>query len=151
MIIELYTQLSPELHRYILKAACDANEADDLLQDTFLRALANADVLEKLSQQKQRAWLYTTARRCLIDRRRKEKHECLMADIVENESNDDLTIPFVAEAIGSLPGNLQKIIAMRYLAGMDSTTIGNILGIPPATVRTRLRAGVARLKKWVSK
>lgn len=151
MIEQLYTIIAPELHRYLLKVARDINEADDLLQDTFLRALSNISVLQTLSRPKQRAWLYTTARRCLIDRRREEKRECSSNDIILGEANDDLSIPFVAEALGSLPEHLRTIVSMRYFTGMDSAAIGKILGIPPATVRTRLRAGVKKLRCWINK
>jgi RNA polymerase sigma-70 factor, ECF subfamily len=151
MVEELYSYRAPELRRYLLKMARDINEADDLLQETFLRALSNLNILQGLSPQKQRAWLYTTARRCLIDRRRSEKREYPTDAIGEGETNDDLTLPIVAEALGTLPEHLSTIIAMRYFAGMDSATIGRVLGIPAATVRTRLRAGIKRLKIWMSK
>lgn len=46
MINELYTHLASELHRYLLKVARDINEADDLLQETFLRALSNIAIFK---------------------------------------------------------------------------------------------------------
>lgn len=150
MVAELYSQRAPELRRYLLKIARDVSEADDVLQETFLRALSNLGTLQGMSLPKQRAWLYTTARRCLIDRRRKERRECLAEGMEEGETSDDLTLPIVAEALGSLPEHLSAIVAMRYFSGMDSTAIGKALGIPAATVRTRLRAAITKLKEWMN-
>ncbi len=49
-------------------------------------------------------------------------------------------------AIGALPDDLRRIIALRYYVGMDATEIGAALGAPPATIRTRLRKAVGLLR-----
>jgi len=49
-------------------------------------------------------------------------------------------------AIGDLPDELRRIIALRFYAGMDATEIGAALDTPPATIRTRLRKAVGLLR-----
>jgi RNA polymerase sigma-70 factor, ECF subfamily len=51
----------------------------------------------------------------------------------------------VRAAVNALDENLRVIVALRYFAGMDATEVGTALGIPPATVRTRLKRALARL------
>ena len=50
-------------------------------------------------------------------------------------------------AISTLDEELRTIVALRYYAGMDSTTIGAALGIPAATVRTKLRRALGLLRE----
>lgn len=49
-------------------------------------------------------------------------------------------------AINRLDEDLRVIVALRYYAEMDSTTIGAMLGMPAATVRTRLRRALGKLR-----
>ena len=50
------------------------------------------------------------------------------------------------QAINRLEPDLRMVVALRYYAGMDATEIGAALGIPPATVRTRLRRALHTLR-----
>lgn len=50
------------------------------------------------------------------------------------------------QAVNRLEGDLRLVVALRYYAGMDATEIGAALGIPPATVRTRLRRALHTLR-----
>ncbi|HEX3269650.1 MAG TPA: RNA polymerase sigma factor [Ktedonobacterales bacterium] len=49
-------------------------------------------------------------------------------------------------AISQLDAELRAVVALRYFAGLDATEIGAALTIPPATVRTRLRRALRRLR-----
>jgi RNA polymerase sigma-70 factor (ECF subfamily) len=51
------------------------------------------------------------------------------------------------QAISQLDEPLQQIIILRYYVGIDATTIGSALGLPSATVRTRLRRAIMILRK----
>jgi RNA polymerase sigma-70 factor (ECF subfamily) len=53
-------------------------------------------------------------------------------------------------AISSLDDELRTIVALRYYADMDSTTIGAALGMPAATVRTKLRRALSQLRERLS-
>jgi RNA polymerase sigma-70 factor, ECF subfamily len=50
-------------------------------------------------------------------------------------------------AVNALPAELRVVVALRHYAGMDATEIGAALGIPPATVRTRLRRALLALRE----
>ena len=49
-------------------------------------------------------------------------------------------------AVNALPDDLRIIVMLRYFGGMDATEVGTALGIPPATVRTRLRRALMLLR-----
>lgn len=50
-------------------------------------------------------------------------------------------------ALAALEPESQQLIALRYFAGLDSTELGAMLGLPPATVRTRLRRALLLLRQ----
>ena len=85
MIEALYTQF----HTYLLArctALCrDSAEAEDLVQETFLRALTHIGDIQDLSREQCRAWLYKTAQRLYIDYIRKAAREAA-ADPADLES-----------------------------------------------------------------
>lgn len=150
--VELWERYSGELTGYLQKNTGGFEEAEDIAAEVFLRVIKNKNTLKGLSEKQCRLWLYTTAKRIGIDLARKRKLESRM-DILQAPEliEDDLSKIAVAQVLGELPEDLQDLVAMRYFADMDSMTIGRILGIPAATVRTRLRKACALLKKYWNK
>jgi RNA polymerase sigma-70 factor, ECF subfamily len=51
------------------------------------------------------------------------------------------------EALLTLSADMRQIIVLRFYVGLDSTEIGALLDVAPATVRTRLRRAVIRLRR----
>ena len=58
MIAELYTVYRTELLKYCCMICGNVSDAEDLLQETFMKALSNLDLLEELGEKERRAWLY---------------------------------------------------------------------------------------------
>lgn len=50
-------------------------------------------------------------------------------------------------AVNQLPLDLRVVVVLRYYAGMDASEIGAALGVPPPTIRTRLRRALALLRE----
>jgi len=71
MLVEnLYEKHSEELERFARSMASNEKEAEDLIQDTFLKALTHLHTLDKLSAPQQRAWLFKVLRNLRYDRYR---------------------------------------------------------------------------------
>ena|SRR5690349_4024133 len=51
------------------------------------------------------------------------------------------------QAINELEADLRMVVLLRYYAGMDATEIGGMIGLPAATVRTRLRRALGLLRQ----
>ena len=75
MIAALYTVYHAELFKYCCMLCQNAGDAEDLLQETFLKALSNLDLLEDLGEKERRAWLYKVARNLFYDLCRKRNAE----------------------------------------------------------------------------
>jgi RNA polymerase sigma-70 factor (ECF subfamily) len=62
-------------------------------------------------------------------------------------ASDHMAALDLRHAIGTLPRELRLVVALRYYAGLDATHIGAALGVPSATVRTRLRRALSLLRE----
>ncbi len=143
-IAELYPRYFDEIVRFARTMVRERAAAEDVTQETFLRALRSSHVLIALSEAKARAWLYTTARRIVIDQaRRQQKGIELQTD---DRFEDDLSQVEVQGLLDSLADQDRAIAVMRYFQDRTSAEIGSALGMPSATVRTRLRAITKRLQ-----
>ncbi len=67
MITKLYTVYRSELLRYCRMMCRNPDDAENLLQETFMRALSHLDTLEELEEKQQKAWLYKVARNLFYD------------------------------------------------------------------------------------
>lgn len=146
MIAELYQRFYGELVRYVAAMTRDESASQDIVQETFLRALKNAALLDSLDQRKCRAWLYRTSRNVFFDLARRAAAAPEPGDTDEFE--DDLTRPQTAEALGLLSPGQRQLFVMRYFGGYDATELGRIFGLPPATVRSRLNSARKKLLEY---
>lgn len=149
-LIELWACYSGELLGYLYKKTSSGDAAEDIMSETFLKAVRYQSLLVEMAPKQCRLWLYTTAKNELIDLARKKKYETRIIP-TPSLTEDDLSVVMVVELIAKLPDDLQDLVAMRYLADMDSASISKELGIPAATVRTRLRKACALLRKYWNK
>lgn len=75
LIESLYTDFYDELLARCVAMCHDRGTAEDLVQETFLRALTHVEDVQDLSRGQCRAWLHKTAQRLYIDRVRKLARE----------------------------------------------------------------------------
>jgi RNA polymerase sigma-70 factor (ECF subfamily) len=145
MVALLYPKYFHELTCYAFGFTKDWPAAEDLAQETFLRAMKNTELLEEMEEKKCRAWLYKTLRNLFIDLARRKAAEPAMEE--EGFCTDDLTKVSVEQILGKLSPEKRQLVLMRYFDGFNSTEIGTALSLPAATVRTRLAAAVRELKR----
>lgn len=130
----------------------DREASADAVQESFLKALKNRALLSTMQEKSMWAWLYTTAKNALIDEKRKTSRSDLTDGYDEAVTADDPTDAIlVKELLHKLPPNLIQIVSLRYYGGLNSSEIGAMKGISPATVRSQLRAAMGILKSHVSK
>ena len=147
-ITELYEEYSEQLHRFAMGLTRDPNRANDLIQETFIRAMTHIELLKRLKHYQRRAWLYRVLKNLFIDQQRaRQREQALLeqlANLVEVESH-----PFVDARLYGLfdlvPERYRDLLEKRYVLGMTSQEIGERLGVPAATVRSRLRLAI----KWL--
>lgn len=147
---DLYAKHYKELTAYCRTMTRSA--AEDLVQETFLRAFSHWEDVADLSATQARAWLYKTARNLFIDQARKlaretpEEEEILALASFE----EDLSQAAVAQLIARLPDAERSLFVMRYFEGYNARELGELFALPPATVRSRLASAKRRLREWIT-
>ena len=144
---ELLDRHEDTLFRAALAILGDVQEAEDAVQDTFLRYLEKRPELRDRDHEK--AWLLkVTANRCksiLRTRRRRPTVELLdIYPVPEEEGSRELM-----EAILTLPANQRSAVHLHYYEGYTSEEIGAILGQRPGTVRSHLSRARDALRRYL--
>ncbi len=132
-------------------------DAEDAAQEALLRAWQHWPSLRETGAV--RAWLLRiTVNVCHnwqaghfgTTRRLNEPLDRVLHDTAQEQYGGephDAEALDVRQAVATLPEDLRHVIGLRFYAGMNSTEIGEVLEIPAATVRTRLRRALELLRE----
>jgi RNA polymerase sigma-70 factor, ECF subfamily len=154
----------PALLRYLHVIAPDT--AEDIAAETWtnvVRALAKF----RGDEQNWRAWLFTTARRRVIDQTRQLVRrpatsldalpDLALAGLPGLQSPDaaelaleNLATRAAIEIIASLPPLQQEVIMLRVVAGLDTETVAQLLGRSPGAIRVAAHRGLRRLASMLA-
>jgi RNA polymerase sigma-70 factor (ECF subfamily) len=130
----------------------DHARAQDLAQETLLRAWQHPEVLER-GPSMVRGWLYTVARNIAIDqwRHRKVRPETLTDELPEPRDDQDevdalLQKWVVAEAMTRLSADHREVLRECYVLGRSVADAARRLGIPEGTVKSRTHYALRALR-----
>ncbi len=151
------SQMSQFLKPYALKLTQDAQDANDLIQDTLLKAITNMDKFKEGTNLK--AWLYTIMKNTFITRTQSIARRSTFVDTTDNlhyiNSQDhttenlaysDFAMKDIKAALESLDEIYQKPFMMHF-RGFKYTEIATRLGMPLGTVKNRIFIARQELKE----
>ncbi|MGV0792820.1 sigma-70 family RNA polymerase sigma factor [Mycolicibacterium sp. XJ1819] len=150
----LYDEHAAALWRYAVRLTGDTARAEDVVQETLLRAWRHPEVTED-SERSARAWLFTVARNLVIDERRSARfrNESGTPDIEQaadragpDEVNTALDRMLLGEAIARLSEDHRAVIQRAYYRGWTTAQIATDLQIAEGTVKSRLHYGIRALR-----
>lgn len=146
---ELYESYYKELTAYGIRMSGNKELTEDLVQETFVRALMNTEIMEDLSPNKRRAWLYRTFKNLLFDRYRRTvlENEYLQNLKPEPTANCGMQEIENAMLLQSISPEDRTLFQLRYFEGYTSGEISEMMNLPPGTVRSRLSRSRKYLKK----
>jgi RNA polymerase sigma-70 factor (ECF subfamily) len=146
MMEKLYTNYYNQLLWYCISLSGNNRAlAEDIVQDTFMRGLVNAHILNEMADEQCRSWLYKTAKNIFIDKIRHIKKEPIPdIDLVQE---DDLSEIIVWQLCNQLPDEERSLFWMRYMEGYNSKELGEMFDLPPSTVRARLSSARKKITK----
>ena len=141
-------EIQSDLQRFAFKLTGDKEEANDLLQDTSLKALENMDKYTPNTNFK--GWVYTIMRNIFINNYRKVVSEQTYVDRSENLHSIDsaqLAKDYVTEnnydnkelrrVVNSLPDTFRLPFSM-FVSGFKYKEIADKLSLPLGTVKSRI-------------
>lgn len=144
------------LYQTALRLTRSRAEADDVVQETFLRAFKSFDRFNPGTNC--RAWLFTIMRNAFLNRVRAASHEVLEEDMDQREAERTSTtatgVPSPEEtffqtvlhgdvdrALKELPTLFREAVILADLEGLSYREIADVLGCPIGTVMSRLSRG----------
>ena len=145
-VSELYETYAGELRRYASSLARDADRGDDLLSETFLQAMANLSLLATLNPYQRRSWLYRVLKNRFIDQLRAQQREKVLVQQLVWVKILAEAGPAAGDIFTEIPAQYKELFQLSYVQGLTSEEIGRQLGIPAATVRSRLHLAIQWLR-----
>jgi RNA polymerase sigma-70 factor (ECF subfamily) len=150
----LWLDANPTLMRYLRVIAPEG--ADDVAADTWVQVVRGLRRFRG-DEAAWRAWLFTTARRRLIDasRRRSRRPEEPLHDVppavlpvtadAADEAMERLGTQSAITLLTRLPRAQAEVILLRVVAGLDTDAVARLLGRSPGAVRVAAHRGLRRL------
>lgn len=145
-------------HWRAVLAVCLANgqsaaDAEDVAQETFLRAVSKLHTLREADRA--RSWLLAIARRLCLDRHRRRRPVAGLPDDVPAPepaypADGDVRLERLHGAIRRLREDFREVITLYYLDGRSCRGVAQTLGIGEATVRQRLFRARLMLHEFLS-
>lgn len=141
---ELVERYENTLFRAALAILGDYHEAEDAVQDAFLRYLEKRPVFRDGEHAK--AWLLTVcANGCKSRLRAGKRHP--VTEFLDTYPAPDGDSREVAEAVLALPANQRSAVHLFYYEGYSTEEIARILGQRPGTVRSHLSRARETLRR----
>ena len=130
----------------------DRARAEDVCQETLLRASRNAPLLDEANGSV-RAWLFTVARNIVIDesRTRRVRSEITVGEVPEvalaDDGSDQMLLTWmVADAVTHLSTEHRAVLQECYFRGRSVADAARTLGIPEGTVKSRTHYALRALR-----
>ena len=149
---QLHDEHAASLWGFCLHLTGDRTRAEDLAQETLLRAWQHPEVLDQ-SQRSARSWLFTVARNLVIDEWRSKRYQNERAtdDLPEpgdpvDETDTLLQAWVVAEAVTQLSDEHKAVLLECYYRGRSVAEAASRLGVPPGTVKSRTHYALRALR-----
>lgn len=153
------------LYGFAMTLTRDRTEAEDLVQDTYLKAVRAFDKLVPDSNLK--GWLFAIMRNAWLNHRRHELGGPRFVELDAEETDRNqwldeassnphlvylrkLERDEIVLAIDSLPRAHREIVVLRDIEGFSYQEIANILGCPTGTVMSRLGRARAKLRRLLA-
>ena len=160
---ELLFRYKDRLFSYILYSIKNADMADDLFQETFVKAIVNIRDGKYVDTGKFYAWLTRIAHNLIIDQYRTERNEntisndesendlfenarieqaCTESDIINEQTLDEVKI-----LMNQLPENQRSVVEMRYYQDLSFKEISDITGVSINTALGRMRYALLNMRR----
>jgi RNA polymerase sigma-70 factor (ECF subfamily) len=161
-LAELYDRHCRLLFGLILRIVRDRGEAEDILQETFVRVWNRAEIYDA-RMGGPLPWIVRVARNCAIDRLRVRRVRAAVdapatgqaaveapgtgiqtpeAAVLDAERRETL-----GDALAVLPAEQRQLIEAAFFEGYTHGELARRFGLPLGTVKTRIRAGMIAMRK----
>lgn len=163
---ELYQLTSRRIYQYIRQMVPTPEDAEDLMQEVYLRAWGGLKGLH--SNEAFWVWLHRIARNAVLDSKKRKRLNTVSLESAYTDDEDGESEPIevadwsespeqvvlseaaqeaVRQAVRSLPENHREVVTMYYLEDMEISQIAQVLDVPKNTVLSRLARAREALRR----
>lgn len=148
---ELHDQHASVVWRYAVRLTGSPSSADDVVQETLLRAWRTPRLLDQ-DPAEARSWMFTVARNIVIDdaRSARRRHESTVEHLPERPAADRIDGLFdsllVSEALAALSDDHRAVVTRAYYGGLNTAELAAELNLAEGTVKSRLHYGLRALR-----
>lgn len=154
----LFTYYAPRIKAYLMRGGCDECQAEELAQESLLVLWRKAAYFDA-AQASVGTWLFAVARNLRIDRFRSTGtgevpyDEAALQAVADDTPQPDehLHLAQLCErmlaALQQMPAAQARVLRMCYFEGQPHTRIAGTLDVPLGTVKSRMRAALAFLRR----
>lgn len=138
---QLYDRYASALHRVLTAILQNPEDAEDALQETFLKLLGG----KMWRAQNARAYFFGSARHIALDmlrRRKREQNRVIEFDETTQNPNDDWS-----QCLLMLPLEQREVVALKVFEAMTFAEIAVVVKARPNTVASRYRYGIEKLRQ----
>lgn len=148
-ITQIYYRHVETVYRVCFSFMKNAADAEDIVQETFLKLIASHKKFQ--SQSHEKAWLIVTASNTCKDALRRQRRITgnLEDYAAGTEEEVFLSDNHVLEAVLNLPVRYREAVYLYYYEGYNTAEIAKMLKCSSSTVRSRLERARKQLKKYV--
>jgi RNA polymerase sigma-70 factor, ECF subfamily len=155
---ELYDAYADRVGHYLLVRLSSRDDADDVLQETFLRLARIRHKLAKVDDLD--AYVLTIARNeaarlTTNNARRQQKQKPLGSEDLfccrPSGADARETAEIVAAALSHLSVDLREVVELKTYAGLTFQQISQVTGLPQGTAATRYRSALAKMQTWFAR
>ena len=129
----------PRLRRYARALTRNATEADDLVQETLVRAVHKQHLWQPGTDL--RAWLFTIMHNQNVNAVRRAIRDNATVDLEDCSRTLTRQLRELERALGELPEEQRQVILLVGLEGMSYEAAATIMKVPVGTIRSRLSRG----------
>ena len=156
-LAELYDRVSRIAYGLALRVLRDERHAEDAVQEAFLQVWRSAASF-RAERAKASTWILTLVHRRAVDLvRREERRQAEplgdeeTAGLAPEQTEEAAWLRFERErvqaALGQLPDVQREALELAYYGGFSQSELAERLGVPLGTIKSRMFAGLARLRE----
>jgi RNA polymerase sigma-70 factor, ECF subfamily len=148
---EIWREFSVQLHRFILKNVRDPHDADDILQDSFVKI--HAHIRDLQDDTRLESWIYQIVRHAIADYFRSLRPSVDIDEIpLASEPEEDEKIlselgPCLKPMLNALPEPYRGALLMTTDEGLNQKQLAEKLGISPSGARSQVQRAREKLKE----
>jgi RNA polymerase sigma-70 factor, ECF subfamily len=146
----LWNQFHDRLYRFICARISDENDAEDILQEVFLRIHSNLERVREMDRLE--SWVYQITRNAIIDTYRSRHPEEKLIEhpakegSPESDTSESIT-PYIRQIVQSLPEPYREALLETEYQGISQVELADRLGISISGVKSRVQRARQKVKE----